>query len=108
MTAFATRKGLTLFYEPEPLDEWIGKDVQEDDKGRLRDMETGGILPQARANNYKASQRRHRERNEVGRLADKLTHIVDKYLPMQAEETRIYVGRFPNHVGKLPPSQAHP
>ena len=34
-------------------------------------------------------------------MADKLVRIVDKYLPRQAEEARIYVGRFPHDTKKL-------
>ena len=29
MTAFATRRGLTLLYEPGPFHEWTGRDVQQ-------------------------------------------------------------------------------
>ena len=31
-------------------------------------------------------------------MADKLVRIVEKYLPKQAEETRIHIGRLPHHV----------
>ena len=101
MTAFETRKGLVLLYEPEPLDERIGKEVQEDAEGRLKDTETRGTHSRTRVRAHKAYQRRHQECNEEGRRADQLVRIIDKYLPKQAEETRIYVGRFPNHVRKL-------
>ena len=46
---------------------------------------------------------RHESRNEMARQADKLFHIVDKYLPSQADETRAFVARFPERVHTLLP-----
>ena len=102
MTAFATRRGLTLLYEPEPLDEWIGRDIQQQSNRHYQDMVTGGVLTTAKAKAYRTFQARQTQRAQCsGRMADKLVCIVDKYLPLQAEETRIYVGRFPHHAKKL-------
>ena len=46
---------------------------------------------------------RHESRNKEARQADKLFHIVDKYLPLQADETRAFVARFPARVRTLLP-----
>ena len=67
-------------------------------------MATGGMLTKAQAKVYRAFQERHKELNAAGRTADKVVRIVSEYLPLQslqAEETRIYVGRFPHHAKKL-------
>ncbi|OLP88269.1 hypothetical protein AK812_SmicGene30421 [Symbiodinium microadriaticum] len=94
MTAFETRRWLILLYD-EPLDDWIGRDIPQYTSGRYKDVAEGEILTKVKAKAYRAFQARHHDRNNVGRMADKLVCIVDKYLPRQAEETRICVGRLP-------------
>ena len=85
---------MVLLYEPDPLDAWIGKRVEQQPGGALVHAETGGAL---------VFCQRHTARNEEARLADKLFHIVDKYLPLQADETRAYIARFPGEVQTLLP-----
>ena len=67
------------------------------------DMETGKALTKQEGKQYKAYLQRHESRNEEARQADKLFHIVDKYLPLQADETRAFVARFPARVHPLLP-----
>ena len=59
------------------------------------------ILNKAQAQAYGKFLRRHRGRNKVGDTADKLVRMVDKYLPLQADETRAYVCRFPEQAESL-------
>ena len=72
-------------------------------RGSLVNAETGGTLTRQEAKQYTAYCQRHTVRNEEARLADKLFHIVDKYLPLQADQTRAYVARFPGQAQKLLP-----
>ena len=82
--------------------------IQQDTaSGRYKDVSKGEWLTKTRAKAYRAFQARHRELNSVGEMADKLVRIVDKYLPRQAEETRIYVGRFLHHVKNLSSFDKH-
>ena len=103
LTGFRTRKGLVLLYEPSPLDKWINKKIQKEAGGTFTDMESRGTLTKQEASQYRAYGRRHTARNEDARLADKLFHIVDKYLPLQADETRAYIARFPAQAKTLLP-----
>ena len=103
LSGFRTRKGVVLLYEPDPLDAWIGKGVVQQPGGALVHAETGGALTRRETKQYTAFCQRHTARNEEARLADKLFHIVDKYLPLQADETRAYIARFPGEVRKLLP-----
>ena len=103
MTGFRTRKGAVLLYEPNLLDAWIGRRIEKTQGGTLTDMESGKILSKQEGKSYRAYPKRHKTRNEEARLADKLFHIVDKYLPLQADETRAYIARFPAQVTALPP-----
>ncbi|OLP84689.1 hypothetical protein AK812_SmicGene34387 [Symbiodinium microadriaticum] len=98
-----TREGVVLLYEPNPLDAWIGKQVQQQPGGTYAYTESGEALTKKEVKQYKAFCRRHSERGEEARLADKLFHIVDKHLPLQADETRAYIARFPGEARKLLP-----
>ena len=94
---------MVLLYEPSPLDVWIGKKIEQQSGGALVNAETGGTLTRQETKQYKAYCKRHTARNEEARLADKLFHIVDKYLPLQADETRAYTARFPGEVHTAAP-----
>ena len=53
MTAFETRWGLILLYEPEPLDEWIGQSIQQDTaSGRYKNVSKGDWLTETEAKAY--------------------------------------------------------
>ncbi|CAE7946380.1 RPS13 [Symbiodinium sp. KB8] len=72
------------------------------------DMEKGGyIKPTGKALNasekstFARYQRRHVVRCRAGDLADKLTRMVDKYLPRVATQSRVYIMRFPETIPKL-------
>ncbi|CAE7240957.1 unnamed protein product, partial [Symbiodinium sp. KB8] len=84
MTGFRTRKGV-LLYEPDLLDAWISRKIEKTGEGTFVDKETGKAL------------------TKQARQADKLFHTVDKYLPLQADETRAFVARFPARVRTLLP-----
>ena len=60
-----------------------------------------GELNAAQQATYEQYQDRHRARCRVGDVADKLTRIVDKYLPKVADENRVFIMRFPNKAFKL-------
>ena len=72
LTGFRTRQGVVLFYEPSPLDTWIGKKIQKAEGGTFTDMESGGTLTKQEARQHKAYGRRHKARNEDARLPDKV------------------------------------
>ena len=59
------------------------------------DTVTSTALSKHEGTQYRAFLQRHESRNEDARQADKLFHIVDKYLPLQADETRAFAARFP-------------
>ncbi|CAE6930267.1 unnamed protein product [Symbiodinium sp. KB8] len=92
MRGFRTRKGkgVVLLYDPEPLDVWIDKEIKVTAEGKQVHAESGKLLTKQERGEYKAFLKRHAERNEDARQADKLFHICDKYLPQQADETRKY------------------
>ena len=95
-------RGLHLQYKPEPsIDRWRNSEVKFD-------MEKGGyIKPTGKALNasekgtFARYQRRHVVRCRAGDLADKLTRMVDKYLPGVATESRVYIMRFAETIPKL-------
>ena len=103
LTGFRTRKGVVLLYEPDPLDVWIGKRIEKTAEGDYVDTQTGKALSRQGGKKYVAYLKRHESRNETARQADKLFHIVDKYLPLQADETRAFIARFPDKVYTLLP-----
>ncbi|OLP86046.1 hypothetical protein AK812_SmicGene32889 [Symbiodinium microadriaticum] len=90
MTGFKTRGGLMLLYDPRPEDEWINRPIVPI-RGGWNVTSTGEILNKTQAQAYGKFLRRHRGRNKVGDTADKLVRMVDKYLPLQADETLAYV-----------------
>ena len=98
---FKTRRGLHLQFDPEPsLDRWISCEVRFNAKtGKYTTPK--GELSAAQQATYEQYQNRHRARCRVGDVADKLTRIVDKYLPKVADENRVFVMRFPNKASKL-------
>ena len=100
MTGFETKRGLVLLYNPEPGDEWIKRTIVKA-PGGLQDTATGKMLTKAQTKAYESFLRRHHDRNKVGRKADKLVRLVDKYLPLQADETRAFVCRFPRQAAAL-------
>ena len=100
MTGFETKKGLMLLYNPEPGDEWINRTIVKA-RGGLQDTATGEKLTKAQTKKYESFLRRHHDRNTVGQKADKLVRLVDKYLPLQADETRAFVCRFPEQAEAL-------
>ena len=103
MSGFRTRKGVVLLYDPEPLDVWINKEIEVTAEGKHIHAESGKTLTRQERGEYQAYLRRHAKRNEDARQADKLFHIVDKYLPQQADETRAFVARFPTRARSLLP-----
>ena len=98
---FKTRRGLHLQFDPEPsLDRWINREVQFNAKtGKYTTSK--GELSAAQQATHEQYQNRHRTRCRVGDVADKLTRIVDKYLPKVADENRVFIMRFPNKASKL-------
>ena len=101
MAGFETKRGLVLLYNPEPGDEWIKRTIVKGPGGGLQDTATGRMLTKAQTKAYESFLRRHHDRNKVGRKADKLVRLVDKYLPLQADETRAFVCRFPRQAAAL-------
>ena len=99
---FRTRRGLHLQHDPEPsIDQWINSDVQFDwEKGRYI-KPTGEVLNATEEGTLAQYRRRHIVRCRAGDLADKLTRMVDKYLPRVANESRLYIMRFPETIPKL-------
>ena len=100
MTGFETKKGLVLLYNPGPGDEWINRTIVKA-QGGLKDASTGEVLTKAQTRAYESFLHRHQVRNKVGKRADKLVRLVDKYLPLQADETRASVCRFPEQAESL-------
>ena len=100
MAGFKTRRGLMLLYDPTPDDVWINRPIARI-RGGWKDTSTGEVLSKTQAQAYSKFPRRHLDRNKVGDIADKLVRMVDKYLPLQADETRAYVCRFPEQAESL-------
>ncbi|OLP83212.1 hypothetical protein AK812_SmicGene36058 [Symbiodinium microadriaticum] len=100
MTGFKTRRGLMLLYDPKPDDAWINRPIARI-RGGWKDTSTGEVLSKTQAQAYSKFLRRHLGRDKVGDIADKLVRMVDKYLPLQADETRAYVCRFPEQAESL-------
>ena len=94
---------MVLLYEPDLLDAWIGRRIEKLEGGSFADMESGKTLNKQEGKSHKAYLKRDTSRNEEARLADKLFHIADKHLPLQADETRAYIARFPAQVKDLLP-----
>ena len=102
MTTFHTgKKRLGLLFHPSPLDKWIGRKIQhEETTGKFRD-ENGGV-PERRDGRvlqqlFGEAAREHK----LGKAADKLIFITDKYLPKITDETRAFIMRFPHRIPQL-------
>ncbi|CAE7774695.1 unnamed protein product [Symbiodinium sp. CCMP2592] len=100
MTRFTTRGGLGLHFLPGPLDRW-GKREIYDANGVWMDAETDEPLSQKDAGEYEKYRDRFKTRCKIAATADKVTKIVDKYLPALADETRAHLIRFPQKAGAL-------
>ena len=86
---FVTGKGLGLLFHSRPLDKWIGRDVTyEEATGRLWET-PGEYLSDEMAESYAAYRGRLRKRHALGKAADKLVKITDKYLPRITDEARV-------------------
>ena len=48
------RKGVVLLYEPDPLDVWIGRRVEQQPRGALVHAEAGGALTKKETMQYTA------------------------------------------------------
>ena len=99
MTTFHTgKKRLGLLFHPGPLDRWIGRKIQcEETTGKFRD-ETGEYLNDEMAESYSNYLGRLRSRHKLGKAADKLVCITDKYLPKITDETCAFIMRFPRRI----------
>ena len=102
MITFRTgKKRLGLLFHPSPLDKWIGRKIQyEETTGKFRD-EAGEYLNDEMAESYSNYWGRLRSRHELGKAADKLVCITDKYLPRITDETRAFIMRFPHRIPQL-------
>ena len=102
MIIFRTgKKRLGLLFHPSPLDKWIGRKIQyEETTGKFRD-EAGEYLNDEMAESYSNYWGRLRSRHELGKAADKLVCITDKYLPRITDETRAFIMRFPHRIPQL-------
>ena len=98
---FVTRKGLGLLFHPGPLDKWIGREVTyEEATGRFWET-PGEYLSDEMAESYAAYRGRLRKRHALGKAADKLVKITDKYLPRITDEARVYIMKFPHKIPVL-------
>ena len=102
MTTFHTgKKRLGLLFHPGPLDRWIGRKIQcEETTGKFRD-ETGEYLNDEMAESYSNYLGRLHSRHKLGKAADKLVYITDKYLPKITDETCAFIMRFPYRIPQL-------
>ena len=58
----------------------------------------GGYFNDEMTKSYTAYRGRLQKRRALGRAADKLVKITDKYLPKVTDEARVYVMRFPHKI----------
>ena len=72
----------------------------EQETGKWRDEE-GEYLTQDVAESYEAYQARLSTRHELGKAADKLVRIADRYLPKPADETRVFIMRCSHKIPEL-------
>ena len=99
---FRTRRGLHLQYAPEPsIDRWINSELKFDMEKGGYVKPTGKALNASERSTFARYQRRHVERCRAGDSADRLTRMVDKYLPRVAAESRVYIMRFPETIPDL-------
>ena len=100
-TAFRTKGGLHLLFEPDAMDAWIARSIATNEEGDYVDAQTGETLGAVEKADYVRYRRRLGERRRVGKQADHLVRIVDKYLPKVAAENRAYVMKYPQKVGGM-------
>ena len=100
-TAFRAQGGLHLLFEPEAADEWMTRCIETCDGGGYVDTQTGEALGPTDEAAYEAYLQRLCERHRMGEQPDRLTRIVDKYLPNVAAENRAYIVRFPHKVNVM-------
>ena len=97
MTRFVTKGGIGLHYLPGPFGQMDKPRSQHAGGGMDRQPERP--LSAAEKGEYEQYRQRLATRRQVGRNADKLARIVDRYY--LADETRCYVIRFPHEVMNL-------
>ena len=100
MTQLVTKEGIGLHFLPGPLDKWISREIRKQD-GEWIDNKTGRPLSADEKGEFEQYRRQLARRTRVGRSADKLARIVDRYLPDLANETRCYMIRYPREVKNL-------
>ena len=98
MVHFVTKKGLGLLFHPGPLDKWIGREVHYEEETERFWETPGEYFNDEMTKSYTAYRGRLQKRRALGRAADKLVKITDKYLPKVTDETRVYVMRFPHKI----------
>ena len=95
MVRFVTKKGLGLLFHPGPLDKWIGREVHYEEETERFWETPGEYFNDEMTKSYTAYRGSLQKRRALGRAADKLVKITDKYLPKVTDEARVYVMRFP-------------
>ncbi|CAE7446444.1 unnamed protein product, partial [Symbiodinium microadriaticum] len=99
---FKTRKGLRLQFDANPnLDQWINSEVKHDKLRGKYVKHTGEVLKKAERDTYTQYRHRHVARCRLGDDADKLSRITNKYMPRIADESRVFVLRFPEQATQL-------
>ena len=63
--------------------------------------EAGEDLPKEAAESWEAYKKRLKTRHKLGKSADKLVRMVDRFLPKVAAETRVFIMRFPHEIPDL-------
>ena len=87
MTLFVTRKRLHMQYLPDPLDEWIARDIQLSPGNDYVDHTAGETLSIEEREECERYLERFHQRYKLGGKADRLVRIVDRHMPRIAEET---------------------
>ena len=95
MVRFVTKKGLGLLFHSGPLDKWIGREVHYEEETERFWETPGEYFNDEMTKSYTAYRGSLQKRRALGRAADKLVKITDKYLPKVTDEARVYVMRFP-------------
>ena len=99
---FMTHKGLHLQFDANPnLDQWANSTIKHSDKTGDYVKPTGEALNRAEKAAYKQYRRRHKDRCLLGDAADKLCRITDRYMPRIADESRVFVMKFPEQAPQL-------
>ena len=99
---FKTRMGLHLQFDANPdLDQWLHLNVQRDEDTGEYVKHTGERLTEAEQVSYLQYQQIHESRCRLEDAADKLSRITDKYMPLIADESRVFVICFPEQAPRL-------